>query len=128
MRRRANQRNPKRASDRLTSALKIPVAGEKGASRRELSRGKCLPESPSSDAAISFREMGDFKALQRLFLQTSGVTPTGAGRRGNPLAVKRRERSLPRLFGLGKVAVSRFDEIRRLYPTFLEKGGYFYIF
>jgi hypothetical protein len=111
MRRRANQRNPKRASDRLTNALKIPVAGEKAASRRELSRGKCLPESPSSDAAISFREMGDFKALQRLFLPTSGVTPTGAGRRGNHPGGQARERSSPRLFGLGKVAGSRFDAI-----------------
>jgi hypothetical protein len=63
------------------------------------------------DAAISFREMGDFKALQRLFLPTSGVTPTGAGRRGNHPGGQARERSSPRLFGLGKVAVSCFDAI-----------------
>jgi hypothetical protein len=72
--------------------------------------------------------MGDFKALQRLFRPTSGVTPTGAGRRGNHPGGQARERSSPRLFGLGNVAVSRFEAIWRLYPKFLEKGSDLYIF
>jgi hypothetical protein len=48
----------------------------KAASRHALSRGKDLLELPSPEAPFFFREMNDFKALQRLFLPTSDVTTT----------------------------------------------------
>jgi hypothetical protein len=65
----------KRASDERPRPKRI-FAGEKGASRYALSRGKDLLESPSAEAPFFFREMNDFKALQRLFLPTSDVTTT----------------------------------------------------
>jgi hypothetical protein len=76
MRRSVNQRNPKRASERLPNAppkahvcrRKRALFAAKRAFREE--NPSQNRRKPGSRASFSFRKMSDFKALRRIFLPT----------------------------------------------------------